>query len=108
MIAESFGVKFSDSDTVKSYIKEVINRFHEKSTDTKFSPIIHPPLLRKASSRLHVFMPKVLLWTSQKHFVVPVHKSLCIPFMRKISVSGKENFSEDIQGNVILVQRIYH
>ena len=53
-------------------------------------------------------MPNILLWTSQKHFVVPVHKSLCIPFMRKISVSGKEDFSEDIQGNVILVQRIYH
>ena len=50
-------------------------------------------------------MPKVLLWTSQMHFVVPVHKSLCIPF---VSVSGKEDFSEDIQGNVILVQRIYH
>ena len=42
------------------------------------------------------------------HFVVPVHKSLYIPFMRKISVSGEEDFSEDIQGNVILVQRIYH
>lgn len=106
IIGESFGVKFSDSDTVKSYIKELINRFHETSTDTKFSPIIHPPLIRKASLKAAFFRPKVLLWTSQfKHFVVPVHKSLCIPF---VSVSGKEDFSEDIQGNVILVQRIYH
>lgn len=55
MIGESFGVKFSDSDTVKSYIKEVINRFHETSTDTKFSPIIHPPLIRKASSKAACF-----------------------------------------------------
>ena len=53
-------------------------------------------------------MPKVLLWTSQKHFAVPVHKSLYITFMRKINVSGEEDFSKDIQGNVILVQRIYH
>ena len=55
MIGESFGVKFSDSDTVKSYIKELINRFHETSTDTKFSPIIHPPLIRKASSKAACF-----------------------------------------------------
>ena len=55
MIGESFGVKFSDSDTVKSYIKELINRFHETSTDTKFSPIIHPPLIRKASLKAAFF-----------------------------------------------------
>lgn len=55
MIGESFGVKFSDSDTVKSYIKELINRFHEMSTDTKFSPIIHPPLIRKASLKAAFF-----------------------------------------------------
>ena len=107
MIGESVGVKFSDSDTVKSYIKDLINRFHETSTDSKFSPIIHP-LTRKASLKAAFFMPKVLLWTSQKHFAVPVHKSLYITFMRKINVSGKEDFSKDIQGNVILVQRIYH
>lgn len=55
MIGESFGVKFSNSDTVKSYIKELINRFHETSTDTKFSPIIHPPLIRKASLKAAFF-----------------------------------------------------
>ena len=55
MIGESFGVKFSDSDTVKSY-KELINRFHETSTDTKFSPIIHPPLIRKASLKAAFFL----------------------------------------------------
>lgn len=116
MAYQSFGVQLSDSDEVERYILEIIKQFEEKPTDIKFSSIIHPPLIRDASSKAAFFMPKILLWSPQEHFSIsmkcPIHKKPLRPFVWTNSVSGKKDYNEarliyDIQGNVILVQRIY-
>lgn len=78
MAYQSFGVQLSDSDEVERYILEIIKQFEEKPTDIKFSSIIHPPLIRDASSKAAFFMPKILLWSPQEHFSIsmkcPIHK----------------------------------
>ena len=116
MNGQSFGVQLSDSDKVESYIRDLIKRFEETPTDMMFSSVIHPPLIKDPSSKAAFFLPKVLLWSPQEHFVVPmkcpIHKKPLHPSMWTINVSGRKDYSEarliyDIQGNVILVQRIY-
>ena len=63
---QSIGVQLSDSDRVERYIREIIKQFEEKPTDIKFSSIIHPLLIRDASTKAVFFMPKILLWSPQK------------------------------------------
>lgn len=116
IVNQSLGVQLSDPDKVERYIREIIKQFEEKPTDIKFSSIIHPPLIRDASTKAEFFMPKILLWSPQEHFSIPmkcpIHQKPLRPFVWTNSVSGKKDYNEarlvyDIQGNVILVQRIY-
>ena len=116
MIGQLFGVQLSDSDKVESYIKDLIKRFEEMPTDIMFSSIIHRPMIKDPSSKAAFFLPKVLLWSPQEHFLVPMkcptHKKPLHPSMWTINISGRKDYSEarlinDIQGNIILVQRIY-
>ena len=116
IVNQSLGVQLSDPDKVERYIREIIKQFEEKPTDIKFSSIIHPPLIKDASTKAEFFMPKILLWSPQEHFSIPmkcpIHQKPLRPFVWTNSVSGKKDYNEarlvyDIQGNVILVQRIY-
>ena len=106
MANQSIGVQLSDSDKVERYVREIIKQFEKKPTDIKFSSIIHPPLIRDASTKAAFFVAKILLWSPQEHFSIPmkcpIHKKPLRSFVWTNSVSGKKDYNK-----ARLVQRIY-
>ena len=82
----------------------------------KFSSVIHPPFPMHTSSKSEFFFPKVLIWSPQEHFGMPmkcpVHGNKLLPLKWTNTLSGVRDHHarlvHDIQGNIILVQRIYY
>ena len=58
----------------------------------KFSSVIHPPFPMHASSKSVFFFPKVLIWSPQEHFGMPmkcpVHGNKLLPLKWTNTVSG--------------------
>lgn len=116
LISQSFGVQLHNADKVEAYINKLIDDFEKTPRDYKFSSIITPPLTLDGLLNSEFFLPKVLLWSPQEHFgfeiKCPIHGTSLRPLKWTNTVSGKKDNSEarliyDIQGNVILVQRLY-
>ena len=86
------------------------------SRSPKFSLVIHPPFPMHTSSKSEFFFLKVLIWSPQEHFGMPmkcpVHGNKLLPLKWTNTVSGVKDhhtrLAHDIQGNIILVQRIYY
>lgn len=116
VVHHSFGIQLNDADEVERYINKLIEEFQGTPQDFKFSSVIHPPFPRNESTKGEFFLPKVLIWSPQEHFGVqmkcPVHGNNLRPLKWTNTVSGKKDHDArlvyDIQGNIILVQRIYY
>lgn len=116
VVHHSFGIQLNDADEVERYINKLIEEFQGTPQDFKFSSVIHPPFPRNVSTKGEFFLPKVLIWSPQEHFGVqmkcPVHGNNLRPLKWTNTVSGKKDHDArlvyDIQGNIILVQRIYY
>jgi len=109
-------IQVHDAGEVEHYIKKVIEEFKVNPQDSKFSSVIHPPFPMDASSKSEFFFPKVLIWSPQEHFGMPmkcpVHGNKLLPRKWTNTVSGVKDHDarlvHDIQGNIIFVQRIYY
>lgn len=116
MVYNSSGVLLNNAADVELYIDTITKEFQEKPQDSKFSSVIHPPFPSAVSSKTEYFMPKVLIWSPQEHFGIqmkcPVHDKNLLPLKWTNTVSGRKDSDArlvyDIQGNIILVQRIYY
>ena len=81
-----------------------------------FSSVIHLPFPMHTSSKSEFLFPKVLIWSPQEYFGMPmkcpVHGNKLLPLKWTNTVSGVKDHHarlvHDIQGNIILVQRIYY
>ena len=110
------GIQLHDAGEVEHYLKKLIEEFKMNPQDSKFSSVIHPPLPIDASSKSEFFFPKVLIWSPQEHFGIlmkcPVHGNKLLPLKWTNIVWGVKDHDArlvyDIQGNIILVQRIYY
>ena len=115
LLYHTLGIHLHESGEVERYIKKLIEEFKVKPQDSKFSSVIYPPFSIDASSKSEFFFPKVLIWSPQEHFGIqmkcPVHGSKLLPLKWTNTVSGVRDHDArlvyDIQGNIILVQRIY-
>ena len=89
--------------------------FHVFMT-TKFPTVIHPPFPMDTSSKSEFFFLKVLIRSPHEHFGMPmkcpVYGNKLLPLKWTNTVSGVKDHHarlvHDIQGNIILVQKIYY
>ena len=92
LLHHTLGIQLHDEGEVERYIKKVIEEFKVKPQDSKFSSVIHPPFPTDASSKSEFFFPKVLIWSPQEHFGMPmkcpVHGNKLLPLKWTNTVSG--------------------
>ena len=113
LVTQSNRMQFVNQDSLKSYLRMILEEFWKNPTDGKFLNIINPSLNRAKKSDF--FMPKIFIWSPQEQFIgctlrLPVHKCTLQPW-KFTSKAGTKNRKPrpifDVFGNVLLVQHIY-
>lgn len=104
-----------NGEYAQRYIDNILKQFDQDPQSFRHCPVIHPPLPPLGSNKDHYFLPKLLLWSPQEQFQIPMkcplHGKELRPYQWTSDISGKQKENGrlifDYMGNIILVQRIY-
>ena len=68
----SLTVTLPNGEYAERYIDKILKQFNQDPQSFRHCPIIHSPLPPPGSNKEHYILPKLILWSPQKQFQIPM------------------------------------